>query len=174
MDSLFPYRNGVLQIRANDSWISHAEAHAAAARDRKQALKSSPWDVSQRLGEIAVRFFLHKHKAIEVIGNLEVGRRPTPPTTKQDLVVSISCAPANERWNTGTKAKLSVFKRYAGESSLHIAALYDPPFIDMIGWADTQAVITRSEDQSGRVSIPALELRTMQELINIITTTKET
>jgi hypothetical protein len=31
-----------------------------------------------------------------------------------------------------------------------------------------QAILTQSEDQRGRVKIPATELRTMAELINII------
>ena len=168
MLSLFPYRNGVLQIRVNDSWLSHAEAHAARLAGYKGLLKPSSWDVSQRLGEIAVRFLLHKLGATSKIQGLEIGKRPAAPTTKSDLVVGVSCAPANERFNMGTKAKLSVFKKFAGEVSLHVAALYDPPFVDMIGWADAQTVLTQVADQSGRVSIPASELRTMQELMDIL------
>lgn len=172
MESLFAYRYGVLQIRVNDSWLEHAEEHAQKQREWKGSIKISNWDISQRIGEIAVRFFLHKIGATEEIGGLEAGARPALPTTKQDLVVNVSCAPADERYNTGTNAGLSVFKRFAGDASIHIAALYDPPFVDLLGWVDTKTVMTQSEDPRGRVKIPATELRTMTELIAILTEKK--
>lgn len=173
VDSLFSYRYGVIQIRVNDSWIEHAEKHAQALKEYKENVKVSNWDISQRVGEIAVRFYLHKLGATSQISGMEIGRRPALPTTKQNLVVGVSCPPADERWNMGSNAGLSVFKKYVGDASLYIAALYDPPFVDFIGWADVQAILTQSEDQRGRVKIPATELRTMTELTSILTQEKE-
>ena len=173
MDSLFAYRHAVMQIRVNDSWIEHAEEHAQKLKDFKGGVKTSNWDIAQRVGEIAVRFFLHKVGATKQIGGIESGRRPTLPTTKHNMVVGVSCPPADERWNTGSNAGLSVFKRYVGEASLYIAALYDPPFVDFLGWADVQAILTQSEDQRGRIKIPAMELRTMAELIKVLSMKKE-
>ena len=172
MDSLFSYRYGIIQIRVNDTWIEHAELHAQKVKEYKKNVKVSNWDISQRIGEIAVRFYLHKLGATSSIAGLEYGSRPVMPTTKQNLVVGVYCPPADERWNTGSNAGLSLFKRYVGEASLYIAALYDPPFVDFIGWADVQAILTQSEDQRGRVVIPATELRTMAELAAVLTQEK--
>ena len=168
MESLFPYRYNVVQIRVNDSWIEHAEKHAQKLKEFKGNVKASSWDVSQRIGEIALRYFLLKVGATEQIGGLDIGRRPALPTTKQDLVIAISCPPADERYNTGSNAGLRVFRKYAGEASLYVAALYDPPYIDFLGWVDVQTVLTHGEDQSGRVKIPATELRTMSELMKVL------
>ena len=68
MDSLFAYRHAVMQIRVNDSWIEHAEEHAQKLKDFKGGVKTSNWDIAQRVGEIAVRFFLHKVGATKQIG----------------------------------------------------------------------------------------------------------
>ena len=165
---MFPYRNNVVQIRVNDSWIEHAEAHAQARRQLRDMIKASNWDISQRLGDIALRYFLHKLGATDAIGGLEVGERPANPTTRGNLVLAISCAPADERYNMGAKAELRVFKNWAGSASIHVAGLYDPPYVDMLGWADTQAVLTRGDDGKGKSCTPAAELRTMSELIRII------
>jgi len=173
MESMFPYRNNVVQIQINDSWIEHAEAHAQARRHLRDMIKVSNWDIAQRLGDVALRYFLYKLGSTESIGGLDVGERPANPTTKGNLVLSISCAPADERYNMGLKAELRVFKNWAGSASIHIAALYDPPYIDMLGWADTQAVLTRGDDGRGKACIPVAELRTMSELVRILTKEKE-
>ena len=173
MESMFPYRNNVVQIQVNDSWIEHAEAHAQARRRMKDAIKVSNWDISQRVGDIALRYFLHKLGATESIGGLDIGSRPAHPTTKGNLVLAISCAPADERYNMGAKAELRVFKNFAGSASIHVAGLYDPPYVDMLGWADTQAVLTRGDDGRGKSCIPAVELRTMSELMKILADEKE-
>lgn len=174
MESMFPYRRNVVQVKVNDSWIEHAEAHAQARRMLRDKIKVSNWDISQRIGDIALRYFLFSLGATETIGGLEVGEWAASPTTRGNLVLAISCAPADERYNMGSKAELRVFRNHASSASIHVAGLYDPPYVDMLGWADTQAVLTRGDDGRGKSCIPVTELRLMSELVAILKKEQET
>lgn len=168
MESLFPYRTRTVQIRVNDSWIEHAEAHAQLMKNYKNNIKVSSWDVSQRVGEIALRYFLHKIGSIPKPGALELGKRPPHPTTRQNWVIAIVCPPADERYNTGTKAQLRVNKKYVVGTTAHIAALYDPPYIDMLGWVNTDKILANTGNAWGRVDFTVSELRTMSEFIKLV------
>jgi hypothetical protein len=165
---MFPYPFPVMQVKVRDAWIEHAEAHGEARREQRGVIKVSNWDVATRVSEIAFIALMSGKGILSQIPEPPIGQFMSPIRLDSGMFAAISSSPADERYNLGTKASLRVRQRFVRTASLHVLSIYDPPFVDFLGWAST-ASIENMQGEKGFIRVPMAQLRPIQQLIEVNT-----
>ena len=137
---LFPYGQSVMQVKVTRAWIDHAEEHAEARRDLRGIIKVSTWDIASRIADLAFLSVMSSRRMLTEIPDLPIGGYTGAINLVTGDKVSINAAATNEQFNFGAKAALRPRAKFVKKSSIHVLALYDPPYVDFLGWAKTSQV----------------------------------
>jgi len=158
MKTLFPYPFRVVSVRVDPKWVLHAEKHANKIKEDKGKLTVSTWAVAQRVSEIAFATILGDKEA-----NFPIGKW-APSLAYKDSNIKVHGAPVKEKYNFGSKAKLIVRKTTIRFDDYHILALYDPPYVDFVGYATKHDLLEEGIGDKS-LSINASELRETMDLL---------
>lgn len=156
-ETLYPYPFPALTVRVKAGWLVHAERHARKLGEKRDQAGLSSWDIAQRLGEIA---FGAKYKLINRYPN--IGRRFRGFSVRGKTIAPHT-VPFDERHRDHSFVALKVTKKWARED-LHVLGVYDPPFVDFLGWCFKNTVTEAPDVGGGRTNIPVYELNPMSQL----------
>ncbi len=157
-DTLYPYPFPALSIRVKPGWLSHAERHGWALAKKRQQISLSSWDIAQRLGEIAFGAY---YKLINDYP--EIGKRFRGFPTRRGIIAAHT-VPFDDRHRDHNFAALKVTKKWAREA-FHVLGIYDPPFVDFLGWCFKTTFENAPGGDRGRTNISVRELNSMSTML---------
>ena len=157
---LFPYPHPVLSVPMEEAWLEHGILHARIRQERRGAARPSGFDLATRIAGIALATRLRRAGVLGDAVRIVPGEFLSPLHCRDGSTIVVTGSTADERYNLGSRAALTVFEPRRVRASHFVLAIFDPPFVDFLGWASDREVDAAPRTGNKRV-IPVKELRPM-------------